>query len=189
MCFNRTGQVTSVDAALLIACNAILVTSLNPPVFFCHTLATVSTLAPHPLLISAANLSPERDIGTKGWVVNADTFAKHWAQGPVHMVILFLAPVTHIKALAAVAAPLPAAFQARSSILISAVPEAFKVDDCLLVFRSGCFLEWIFVAPVEAVVLFTIPELYWLDALARDGLCSITPLRIAAGARTSDEAL
>ena len=74
---------------------------------------------------------------------------------------------------------MPAAFQARISSLISAVFQPFKVYD---------FLEWIFVTPVQAVVL-TIPPLFYVNALARDGFFSIFPLIVTVDAKTSNEAL
>ena len=54
-------------------------------------------------------------------------------------------------------------------------------------------MEWIFVTPVQAVVL-TVPQLCHLNALARNGICRIAPLLFAAKAsvvspKTSDEAL
>ena len=47
-------------------------------------------------------------------------------------------------------------------------------------------MEWVFVTPVQAVVL-TIPPLLDVNALARDGICSTVRLIVAADARTSDE--
>ena len=123
--------------------------------------------------------TPEVVVGTKHWVVSPD--AKHRAL----LDGIFAAPVKHRYAVAAL---LPTAFQTGMSIFIFAVLQASKVDDCLLVFATGGFLEWIFVAPVQAVVFLTIPLLNTLKALARDGLCSMTSRLVATDAKTSCEA-
>ena len=150
-----------------------------------HTLATVASPAPYQILsiviLSAAQFSPEVVVGTKSSVVGFD--ANHRTlQAPV------AAPQRNRFAVAVL---LPAAFQTRFFIPLpipSAVFEASKVNDSLLVCSSGFFLEWIFITPVEAVVLLPIPQLFQLDALERDGFCSTTSILVAE-ARTFGESI
>ena len=115
-------------------------------------------------------MSPEGYVCTKCWIVGA--CAKDGALNR------FFAPEFHRNTVF-----LPAAFQATAAVL-----ETGKVNDCLLVGAVACrLLEWIFIAPVEAIVLLSIPKLVFLEALAGDRLCCVAPHRVTANAKTSEE--
>ena len=117
-----------------------------------------------------------------------DTATKHWA----FVAHLGYAPRIHQSASAAL---LSTAFQPMNisstsiSKLRSAICEPCKGYDCLLACRVHCFLEWIFVTPVQAVVLLPIPPLCHLNALAGDGLCFISSSLVAADTKTSCEVI
>ena len=123
---------------------------INPPSFFINALAT--TLAPdHFLNLATLFLSPEGDVAAKERIVGEDAFTKNRALSTP----LVLTPMIHPNAIALLPC---AAFQAKISTKrirptdSCTVLELCKVDDCLLVSAIGCFLERIFITPVEAIV-------------------------------------
>ena len=106
---------------------------------------------------------PEFVLLADSWAVGGDVF-QHWA------LFASVVPPTPVIHPYAVAALLPAAFQARISTLISAAFQSCKVN-LRLVFAVSCFFEGILVSSVQAMVDPPILCLCFFNALAGDSIC------------------